>query len=114
MTYEEKNKQKFESLVNIALENATGKGMHTGYKWLQDEYEDYFKWHEEAVEAGHLASFGGMSGGSHNRRILAMMVLRELGNGVGGRHLIDDQQYDKLSDTLDRVASGARAEAWKR
>lgn len=110
MNYEETNKQRYDKLVNIAIEHVTGKGLRTGYKWLLDEFWDYFKWHEEAVEAGHLISFGGMSGGTHNARVLGMMIARSVHDVVP----MDEQQFFKMSDTLSDVATNKQPQPWRK
>ena len=41
--------EKWAEILQYAREHATGVGMHTGYKWLQDAFEAYFNNHEERV-----------------------------------------------------------------
>lgn len=96
-----------EDLLEIAKEYATGRGMRSGYRWLQDGFNEYFEKHEELVEKGKAASFGGATGSKFNREVLAGQIALELGNGVGGRHLLDGKELTKLKAGLAEVISSA-------
>lgn len=93
----EKN-EKLTELMQYAREFATGKGLHKGEPWVRDAFNAYFKWHEEQVEAGRAMSFGGQSGSTHNREVMAEKVYLEL------RDCLDDGEAKRLRDTLRGIA----------
>ena len=41
----------------------------------------------------------------HNREVLAEKILLDLGNHIGGRNLIDENQEAKLKKTLGEIVS---------
>ena len=97
--------QKFAEILQYAWEHATGTGMHKGYRWLQDAYEEYFTEHEKRVEQGTMWSFGGASFSEHNRTVFAAQIVRSLRyneNGYEGPRL-NDEQFEKLTDTLQHI-----------
>ena len=77
--------QKWAEVLDYALQHATGQGSRTGFRWLQDAFNEYFQAHEEAVENGTCASFGGQSFSQHNRDVLAEKICLELGHHVDHR-----------------------------
>ena len=46
---------------------------------------------------------GGQPGSMHNREVLAEKILLDLGNHIGGRNLIDENQEAKLKATLKEI-----------
>ena len=44
--------QKWAEVLDYALQHATGQGSRTGFRWLEDAFNEYFQAHEEAVENG--------------------------------------------------------------
>ncbi len=97
--------KKWAEILQYAREHATGKGLHKGYRWLQDAYEEYFNDHEERVEKGTMMSFGGASFSDHNRTVFAAQIARSLRyneNGYEGARLTDEQ-FEKLTDTLQYI-----------
>lgn len=100
----------WKNLLDIAKQFATGKGLESGPRWLEDAFEEYFQNHEEAVEEGDEVSFGGQSFSEHNRKVLADKIANELGNGVGGQHALAEKQLAKLKDFLQDVAVNPRIE----
>lgn len=90
--------KKWNEVVQYAREYATGKGLHKGEPWVRDAFNDYFKWHEEQVEAGRAMSFGGLSGSTHNREVMAEKVYLEL------RDDLNDREAPRLRETLQRIA----------
>ena len=74
MTTEQDIRDKWGELLDYAKQHATGEGMHTGYRWVED-----------------------------NREVLAGRICLELGNHIGGRHLIDEAQEAKLKATLQHI-----------
>lgn len=100
----------WKNLLDIAKQFATGKGLESGPRWLEDAFEEYFQDHEEAVEEGDEVSFGGQTFSEHNRKVLAEKIANELGNGVGGHHVLTEKQLEKLKDFLQEVAENPRME----
>lgn len=110
-----KTDEKWAEILQYALEHATGEGMHSGHRWLQDAFEDYFNEHEEQVEKGTAWSFGGMSFSNFNRTVFASQIARSLRfneNGYDGV-LLTDEQYEKLKDTLEYIKENPRTEQLK-
>ena len=70
--------EKWAEILQYAHEHATGEGMHKGYRWLQDAFEDYFEDHEQRVEKGTMPSFGGASFSDYNRTVFAAQIARSL------------------------------------
>ena len=101
MATENDIKEKWGELLQYAKENATGEGFHRGYRWLQDAFEEYLSMSDEVP--GY--SMGGQPGSQHNREVLAGRILLELGNHIGGRHLIDENQEAKLKTSLDEIVN---------
>lgn len=101
MATENDIKEKWGELLQYAKENATGEGFHRGYRWLQDAFEEYLSMSDEVP--GY--SMGGQPGSQHNREVLAGRIALELGNHIGGRHLIDDNQEAKLKETLKEIVN---------
>ena len=93
----EKN-EKLTELMQYAREFATGKGLHKGEPWVRDAFNDYFRYHESEVEAGRAMSFGGQSGSTHNREVMAEKVYLEL------RDCLGDGEAKRLRDTLRGIA----------
>lgn len=94
--------EKLTKLMQYASEYATGKGLHKGEPWVRGAFNDYFTWHEEQVEAGRAMSFGGQSGSTHNREVMAEKVYLEL------RDTLDDGEAKRLRDTLRSIAQDPR------
>ena len=93
----------WEDLVRFGKEFATGKGMHSGFRWLEDGFNEYFERHEKLVEQGKVPSFGGATGSRHNREVLAQKIVNELGNGVDGQHVLTEKQIKELKEGLKEV-----------
>lgn len=107
--------KKWAEILQYAWEHATGEGSHKGYRWLQDAFEDYFNGHEERVEKGTMPSFGGVSFSDHNRTVFAAQIARSLRyneNGYEGPRL-NDEQFEKLTNTLQRIKEHPRTEQLK-
>ena len=107
--------EKWAEILQYAHEHATGEGMHKGYRWLQDAFEDYFEDHEQRVEKGTMPSFGGASFSDHNRTVFAAQIARSLRyneNGYEGPRLTDDQ-FETLTDTLQYIKENPRSEQLK-
>lgn len=114
MTHENLEK-KWAEVLDYALQHATGQGSRTGFRWLQDAFNEYFQAHEEAVENGTCVSFGGQSFGQHNREVMAEKICLELGHHVGGQHLIDEDQEARLKASLKEITeSSQRSRGFRR
>ena len=92
---------KWEEVLAYATEHATGKGMYTGYRWLQDSFNEYLDMSDEIPGF----SMGGQPGSQFNREVLAGKILLELGDHFGSRHLLDKNQEAKLKKTLDEIVN---------
>ena len=104
MSTEKDIREKWGELLQYAKEHATGEGFHRGYAWLKDAFNEYLTMSDEVPGYG----MGGQLGSMHNREVLAERVCLELGNHVGGRHLIDESQEAKLRQTLNDIVNNER------
>lgn len=93
-------KEKWGEVLDYARQHATGEGFKRGHKWLEDSFNEYLKMSDETP--GY--SMGGLPGSMHNREVLAERIVLELGNGVGGRHAITEDQEVKLRNVLLDIA----------
>lgn len=94
---------KWAEVLDYARQHATGQGSRTGFRWLEDAFNEYFQAHEDAVEKGVCSSFGGQSFSTHNREVLAGKICLELGHHVGGQHVINDSQERRLKSSLSQI-----------
>ena len=101
MATEKDIKEKWGELLQYAKEHATGEGFHRGYAWLKDAFNEYITMSDEVP--GY--SMGGLPGSMHNREVLAERILLELGNHIGGQHLIDDNQLGELKQVLYKIVN---------
>ena len=99
MTTEQDIRDKWGELLDYSRQHATGEGMHTGFRWVQDAFNEYITMSDEVPGYG----MGGQPGSMHNREVLAGSICLELGNHVGGRHLISEGQEQKLKATLAEI-----------
>lgn len=104
MATEKDIKEKWGELLQYAKEHATGEGFHRGYAWLKDAFNEFVTMSDEVPGYG----MGGQPGSIHNREVLAERILLELGNHIGGHHLIDEVQEAKLRQTLNEVVADHR------
>lgn len=102
--------EKWAELLDYAKQHATGEGFHRGYNWLRDAFNEYLTLSDETPGYG----MGGQPGSIHNREVLAERILLELGNHIGGHHLIDEDQEAKLKATLAEVVSDKNINQLKR
>ena len=110
MATEKDIKEKWGELLQYAKEHATGEGFHRGYAWLKDAFNEYVTMSDEVPGYG----MGGQPGSMHNREVLAERILLELGNHIGGQHLIDENQESKLKATLAEVVRDQNTNQLKR
>ncbi len=101
MVTEQDIRDKWDELLQYAKEYATGEGMHRGYLWLQDAFNEYMDMSDEVPGYGQ----GGQPGSMHNREVLAEKILLELGSHIGGRNLIDENQEAKLAAILSEIVN---------
>lgn len=99
MNTEKDIREKWGELLQYAKEHATGEGFHRGYRWLKDAFNEYLDMSDNIPGYG----MGGQPGSQHNREVLAERICLELGNHVGGQHLIDEVQEAKLKDSLNKI-----------
>lgn len=93
--------EKWAELLDYAKQHATGEGLHRGYNWLKDAFNEYLNMSDSTPGYG----MGGQPGSQHNREILAEKICLELGNHVGGRHFINEGQEAKLRQTLNEIVA---------
>ena len=55
--------EKWEELVGFAQQHATGKGLQTSIRWLEDSFNEYLGMSEKVPGYG----MGGQPGSMHNR-----------------------------------------------
>lgn len=91
---------KWAELIGYAQEHATGKGLHTGYRWLQDSFNEFIDLSDKVPGYG----MGGQPGSMHNREVLAEKILLKLGNHIGGDHVLTEIQELRLKESLNRIA----------
>ena len=63
---------------------------------------------KDAVIMYLLFGMSGQPGSRHNRKILIQRILLELGNGVGGQHVLNNQQLTKLKVSLNQIITPQR------
>ena len=90
--------EKWQEVLRYATEHATNSGLHKGEKWLEDSFNEYIDMTKDTVYSG-----GGQPGSIHNRAVLAQKILLELGHHIGGAHLLDDGQLERLKKSLDVI-----------
>lgn len=91
--------EKWAELLDYAKQHATGEGLHRGYNWLKDAFNEYLNMSDSTPGYG----MGGQPGSQHNREVLAERICLKLGNHVGGQHLIDENQEARLIATLTDI-----------
>lgn len=101
MATEAEIKDKWAELLDYAKQHATGEGLHRGYNWLRDAFNEYIIMSDEVLGYG----MGGAPGSKHNREVLAEKICLVLGNHVLGQHLLNEEQEAKLKKALDQVVS---------
>lgn len=107
MSYTEKDiKEKWAEVLDYAREHATDNGLHKGYKWLQDAYEEYLQMSEEV--GGY--NMGGLPGSAHNRTVLAGKIGRAMRYSYDKeygkvRTDLNDEQIEKLTDSLKLIVN---------
>lgn len=94
-------KEKWSEVLDFATEHATKKGMHTDLRWLEDSFNEYIAMTENTPSYG----IGGQPGSLHNRQVLAERIVLALGPFVGGRHVLSEQQLEKLKDSLKDIVN---------
>jgi hypothetical protein len=101
MATENDIKEKWGELLQYAKEHATGEGFHRGYVWLKGSFNEYLAMSDEVPGYG----MGGQPGSMHNRQVLAGRICLELGPYVGGRHLLSDEQLQRLNESLADIVN---------
>lgn len=92
-----KEDPKIEKLRNettqYAIEHITRKGLHTGYAWLRDAFNDYY----EAIKTPGL-NISEENDIAH-RKILAQKV------AIDCIHALNKEQLEKLDKVLDEIVT---------
>ncbi len=99
MATENEIKEKWGELLQYAKENATGEGLHKGYRWLEDSFNEYLEMSDEVPGYG----IGGQPGSLHNREVLAEKICLKLGHHIGGDGVLTDEQEAKLKETFKDI-----------
>jgi hypothetical protein len=96
MTEQELDKME-QRCSQYAIEHITGKGLHTGERWLKDEFNAYC----EAINASDY----------ERRHIVAQKI------AINSIHALDHDQLQRLDMVLDDIARNqgqARGRGWSR
>ena len=91
--------EKWAEQLDYAKQHATGEGLHRGYNWLKDAFNEYLNMSDSTPGYG----MGGQPGSMHNREVLAEKIRLKLGHHIGGLGLIDDSQEAKLKESLSSI-----------
>lgn len=83
MTEQELDKME-QRCSEYAIEHITGKGLHTGERWLKDEFNTYC----EAINANDYG----------RRHIVAQKI------AINSIHALDHDQLQRLDNVLDGIA----------
>lgn len=97
MTYDEELRVKLAEVSDFAIQHITGKGMRTGYRWLQDSFNEYYK-----MISSPGARISEESEIAH-RKILAQKVAIEC------IHAFDKEQLQNLDKVLDEIATDLKS-----
>lgn len=103
MRKNEQLEKKWAEVLDYATQHAKGEGLRKGLPWLRSAFNEFFKWHEEEVEAGRAMSFGGQSGNTRNREVMADLILLELGPHIGSKFILAQEQENSLKKSLDFI-----------
>lgn len=87
---------KWESLLNAARKTAEGDRFFSDGLLLRERFNRYLSLSDKVP--GY--AMGGQPGSEFNREVLAAKITHELGNGFGGRHLLDEKQLEILREKL--------------
>ena len=93
-------KEKFEELVSVAKQHATGKGLQTGIKWLEESFNEFLAMSDKAPGWGQ----GGQPGSQFNREVLAGKVIQHF-DGVGSGHELSEEQLSRLKESLSSIVN---------
>ena len=96
MATEAEIKDKWAELLDYAKQHATGEGLHRGYNWLRDAFNEYIIMSDEVLGYG----MGGAPGSKHNREVLVGQITRAIKFGDYG---LDEQQQKRLMDILSTI-----------
>lgn len=66
-----KDEQKYTALMDLMRVYLMNDHTPNIEQQLRQQFDEYFKWHEEHWERGRIESFGGPTGSQQNRYILA-------------------------------------------
>lgn len=105
----EKINAKWAELIGFATQHATQEGTRRGIAWLRDSFNDYLDLSDETPGYG----MGGQPGSQFNREVLAGRILQHF-NGVGAEHILDDEQLERLKESLDEIVKNGISNGIKR
>lgn len=99
----EQLEKKWAEVLDYATQHAKGEGLRKGLPWIRNAFNEYFDLHENEVEAGRAMSFGGQSGSTRNREVMAEIILLELGPHIGSKYILTQEQENSLKKSLDFI-----------
>ena len=98
MATEKDIKKKWNEVIDYATQHAKNQGMHKGFAWLRDSFNEYLTMSDEV--SGY--SMGGQRDSRFNREVLSGRIIEEL-DGVGSGHVLDEQQLSQLKESLKDI-----------
>ena len=101
MATEKEISGKWNEVIGLAIEYSTTNELPNGREWLSEAFNEYLELSDNTPGYG----MGGQPGSLHNRHVLAGKIRLELGNGVGGRHILSDEQSSRLRECLQDIAN---------
>jgi hypothetical protein len=96
MKEDAKMEQLRKQTAQYAIEHITGNGMHTGIRWLQDAFNDYYK----AISTPGIRI--SMESDVAHRKILAQKV------AIDCIHALSKEQLERLDKVLDGIVNDIR------
>ena len=100
--------KKWDEVIDYATQHAKNQGMHKGFAWLRDSFNEYLTMSDEVP--GY--SMGGQPGSHFNREVLSGRILQHF-NGVGADHVLSDEQLSQLKKTLNEIVSQGQSQGLK-
>lgn len=100
---------KWAELIDFATQHATQEGTRRGIAWLRDSFNEYLTLADSTPGYG----MGGQPGSQFNREVLAGRILLHF-NGVGADNVLDDEQLERLKESLDEIVKNGISNGIKR
>ncbi|MBQ3698311.1 MAG: DUF2493 domain-containing protein [Prevotella sp.] len=100
---------KWAELTGFATQHATKEGTRRGIAWLRDSFNSYLDLSDETPGYG----MGGQPGSQFNREVLAGRILQHF-KCVGADNVLDDEQLERLEESLDEIVKNGISNGIKR